>query len=62
MAKMKEYLLDQYERGQMKEDIIVLCEQAIDGYEEGGERAEVKYLLDTLHEIRALLINEGEGK
>jgi hypothetical protein len=46
----------------VKEDIIVLCEQAIDDYEEGGERAEVKYLLDAFHEIRALLINEGEGK
>jgi hypothetical protein len=46
----------------VKEDIIVLCEQAIDGFEEGGERAEVKYLLDTLHEIRALLINERKGE
>ena len=43
-----------------REDIIVLCEEAIDGYEEGGERAEVKYLLDALHEIRATLINEKE--
>jgi hypothetical protein len=46
----------------MKEEIIVLCEQAIDGYEEGGERAEAKYLVDVFHEIRALLINEGESK
>jgi hypothetical protein len=44
------------------EGIIVLCEQAIDGYEEGGERAEVKYLLDALYEIRATLINKGEMK
>lgn len=42
-----------------KEDIIVMCEEAIDGYEEGGERAEAKYLLDALYEIRAGLINEG---
>lgn len=45
-----------------REDIIVLCEQAIDGYEEGLEKAEVKHLLDTLHEVRAYLINEKEGK
>jgi hypothetical protein len=43
-----------------REDIIVLCEEAIDGYEAGEERAEVKYLLDALHEIRAGLINEKE--
>ena len=42
------------------EDIIVMCEEAIDGYEEGGEKAEAKYLLDALYEIRAGLINEGE--
>lgn len=45
-----------------REDAIVLCEQAIDGYEEGLGRSEVKYLLDALHEVRAYLINEGEGK
>ena len=39
-----------------KEDIIVLCEQAIDRYEED---LVVKNLLETLHEIRATLINEG---
>jgi hypothetical protein len=55
---------DRKEKGKemTNEGIIVLCEQAIDGYEEGGERAEVKYLLDALYEIRATLINKGEMK
>jgi hypothetical protein len=38
-----------------KEDIVVLCEQAIDEYEEG---LQVKYLLYALYEVRAYLINE----
>ena len=42
-----------------KEDIIVLCEEAIDGYED-GTKPEAKYLLDALYEARAYLINEGE--
>jgi hypothetical protein len=63
MGKMTTYEQDR-ERGQVmtREDAIVLCEQAIDGYEEGLGRSEVKYLLDALHEVRAYLINEGEGK
>lgn len=45
-----------------REDVIVICEQAIDGYEEGLDKAEVKYLLSALYEVRAYLINEREGK
>jgi hypothetical protein len=44
-----------------KEDIIVLCEEAIDAYED-GTKPETKYLLETLYEIRAYLVNEREIK
>ena len=44
-----------------KEDIIVLCEEIIDGCED-GTKPEAKYLLEALYEVRAYLVNEGEVK
>lgn len=41
-----------------KEDIIVMCEEAMDGYEEGGEKAKAEYLIKIFHEIRYMLIEE----
>ena len=43
-----------------KEDIIVICEEAIDGYEEGGEKAKAEYLIKIFHEIRYILIGESK--
>ena len=39
------------------EDVIVLCEQAIDKYEELKNK---EVLLNALHEIRATLINKND--
>lgn len=42
-----------------KEDIIVLCEEAIDRIEEGGE-LDSKAIFELLHEVRAYLVNQGD--
>lgn len=42
-----------------REDIIVLCEEAIDKIEE-GEELDNKAMFELLHEARAYLVNLGD--